>query len=190
MKIINYFYKWLILRFPYAIKRIRTIHKREGLYGLIKYIIRVFYRNILYVVDPNIFNSIQYRDWQEKIEKKYLNEKYMRDINNFVGEEIKFSVIFPVWNKPIVLLRKALSSVLNQYYKNWELCISDGSSENVEQTREFLKEFQKENRDKVKLNFLKDPSDINIIENSNSALEMAEADFCIFLDCDDELFCF
>jgi glycosyltransferase involved in cell wall biosynthesis len=187
MKIINYFYKWLILRIPEAIKRIRTIHTREGLYGLIKYIIRILYRNILYAVDPNIFESIQFKDWRKNIEKKYLNEQYMSSGSNHVDNHVKFSVIFPVWNKPIVLLRKALSSVLNQYYKNWELCISDGSSENVEETREYLKEFQKENPDKVKLNFLENPSEINLIENSNKAVEMAEGDFCVFLDCDDEI---
>ena len=187
MKIIDYFYKRFILGAPVIIVRIRTIHKREGIYGLIKYIIRIFYRNILYAVDPNIFESIQFKDWRKNIEKKYLNEKYMSSISNYVDNDVKFSVIFPVWNRSQTIIKRALSSVVNQYYKNWELCISDGSYENVEETREFLKEFQKENPDKVKLNFLKDPSEINLIEISNSAVEMAEGDFCIFLDCNDEI---
>jgi len=187
MKIIDYFYERFILGAPFIIVRIRTIHKREGIYGLIKYIIRIFYRNILYAVDPDIFESIQFKDWLKNIEKKYLNEKYMSSISNYVENDVKFSVIFPVWNKSQTIIKRALSSVVNQYYKNWELCISDGSYEKVEETREFLKEFQKKYPDKVKLNFLKDPSGINLIENSNSALEMAEGDFCIFLDCDDEI---
>ncbi|HZX10687.1 MAG TPA: glycosyltransferase, partial [Acidobacteriota bacterium] len=37
-----------------------------------------------------------------------------------------------------------------------------------------------------KLSFLEDPSEINLIENSNNALSLAEGDFCVFLDCDDE----
>jgi glycosyltransferase involved in cell wall biosynthesis len=187
MKIMNYIYRWLILRFPKTIERIRTIHKREGFFGLFIYIIRTLYRNILYAFNPDIFNSIQYRDWQENIEKRYLNDDYMKKIRHWVGNDIKFSIIFPVWNKPLILLQKALSSVLDQYYENWELCISDGSTENVEQIRKLLKDFQKSHPDKVQLSFLKNPSGINLVENLNNGLNMAKGDFCVFLDCDDEI---
>ena len=187
MKIIDHFYERFILGAPVIIVRIRTIYTREGIFGLVKYIIRRFYRKILYVLDPDIFGRLQFKDWRKNIEKRYLNKQYIEDISYTVGDDVKFSIIFPVWNKPQAIIHKALSSVVNQYYKNWELCISDGSTENVEETREFLKEFQKENPDKVKLNFLKNPSEINLIENSNSAIAMAEGEFCIFLDCDDEI---
>ena len=111
----------------------------------------------------------------------------MEKLNDYVGSDIKFSIIFPVWNKPIILMKKALSSVLGQVYQNWELCISDGSFKNTEKTRKFLQKFQKEHPDKVKLNFLENPSGINLIENSKKALSMAQGDFCVFLDCDDEI---
>ena len=187
MKIIDYFYERFILGAPVIIVRIRTIYTREGIFGLVKNIIRKLYRKILYAGDPDIFGRLQFKDWQKNIEKRYLNRQYIEDISYTVGDDVKFSIIFPVWNKPQAVIHKALSSVVNQYYKNWELCVSDGSTEKVEETREFLKGFQKENPDKVKLNFLKNPSEINLIENSNSAIAMAEGDFCIFLDCDDEI---
>ena len=187
MKIVDHFYERFILGAPVIIVRIRTIYTREGIFGLVKYIIRRFYRKILYVLDTDIFGRLQFKDWQKNIEKKYLNKQYIEDVSYSVGDDVKFSIIFPVWNKPQAVIHKALSSVVNQYYKNWELCISDGSTEKVEETREFLKDFQKENPDKVKLNFLKNPSEINLIENSNSAIAMAEGNFCIFLDCDDEI---
>lgn len=180
MKIIDHFYERFILGAPVIIVRIRTIYTREGIFGLVKYIIRRFYRKILYVLDADIFGRLQFKDWQKNIEKRYLNKQYIKDIRYIVGDDVKFSIIFPVWNKPQYIIHKALSCVVNQYYKNWELCISDGSTENVEETREFLKEFQKENSDKIKLNFLKNPSEINLIENSNSAIAMAEGEFCIF----------
>ena len=187
MKIIDYFYKKFILGAPFIIVRIKTIYKREGIFGLVIYIVRKFYRKILYVLDPNIFERLQFKDWQKNIEKRYLNKQYIEDISSYVGNERKFSIIFPVGNEPQALVHKALSSVVHQYYKNWELCISDGSIEKVEETREFLKEFQKENPNKVKLNFLKNPSETSLIENSNSAVAMADGDFCIFLDCTDEI---
>lgn len=187
MKIIDYFYERFILGAPVIIVRIRTIYTREGIFGLVKNIIRKLYRKILYAGDPDIFGRLQFKDWQKNVEKRYLNKQYIEDISYTVGDDVKFSIIFPVWNKPQAVIHKALSSVVNQYYKNWELCVSDGSTEKVEETREFLKGFQKGNPDKVKLNFLKNPSEINLIENSNSAIAMAEGDFCIFLDCDDEI---
>ncbi|MBD3413407.1 MAG: glycosyltransferase [Candidatus Aminicenantes bacterium] len=181
------FYQWLLVRIPLFIERIRTIYTREGVKGLIKNSIQKLYRNVLFIIDPDIFGSLQYRDWQKHVESRYLNEDYLRKLNRFVGDDIRFSVIFPVWNKSTALLRKALDSVLNQYYQNWELCISDGSTENREDTHQFLKDFQNKHPDKVKLSFLKNPSGINLIENSNQALSLAQGDFCVFLDCDDEL---
>ena len=40
----------------------------------------------------------------------------------------KISVIMPVYNPPVDLLRSAIDSVRNQIYPNWELCISDDCS--------------------------------------------------------------
>ncbi len=187
MEIIIYFYKKFISEDAFLIDRVRTIYAREGLFGLIRYIMRKIYRWVLFRIDPDIFMRVQYRDWQKHVEKKYLNEDYMKKLNDYVGSDIQFSIIFPVWNKSIVLLSKALNSVLDQRYQNWELCISDGSTENTEKTRKFLQDFKKEHPDKVKLNFLENPSGINLIENSNNALFLAEGEFCVFLDCDDEL---
>ncbi len=187
IKIFLGLYQRFVLGAPFILVRLRTIHKREGLSGLVKYIIRKIYRGVLFRIDPQIFGRIQFRDWQKKIERRYLNEDYMRKLNDFVGSGIKFSIIFPVWNKPLDLLQKALESVLKQYYQNWELCISDGSTENRDEIRKFLLNFKRNHPHKVKLNFLENPSGINLIENSNSALSLAEGDFCVFLDCDDEL---
>ncbi|MFW6124431.1 MAG: glycosyltransferase family 2 protein [Acidobacteriota bacterium] len=187
MRFIIYFYKKFISEDAFLIDRIRTIHTREGLFGLIRYIMRKIYRWVLFQINPDIFMRVQYRDWQKHVEKKYLNEDYMKKLNDYVGSDIQFSIIFPVWNKPIVLLSKALNSVLAQHYQDWELCISDGSTKNTEKTRKLLQDFKKEHPDKVKLSFLKDPSGINLIGNSNNALSLAQGDFCVFLDCDDEL---
>ncbi|MGB7297194.1 MAG: glycosyltransferase family 2 protein [Candidatus Aminicenantales bacterium] len=187
MKIIRYFYERFILKAPDIIARMRAIHTREGLFGLFKYMLQKLYRKVLFRIDPDILNRIQYTDWQKNVEKRYLNKDYMEKLSDFVGRETRFSIIFPVWNKPLVLLQKALSSVLEQHYQNWELCVSDGSTENTEKTRNFLGRFKGDHPDKVKLNFLKNPSGINLIENSNQALSLAEGDFCVFLDCDDEL---
>ena len=36
-------------------------------------------------------------------------------------EDIKISVLMPIYNPPIIFLKKAIESVLNQTYQNLEL---------------------------------------------------------------------
>ncbi len=95
----------------------------------------------------------------------------------------KISIVTPVWNTDERWLRRAIESVLEQTYDNWELCIADGGStrESVERV---LKEYaEKDSRIKVK------SLDENkgISGNSNEALSLAAGDFIGLLDHDDEL---
>ena len=108
-----------------------------------------------------------------------------KDLKN-IAYTPKFSIIFPVWNKSEEMLEKALNSITNQIYDNWEICISDGSTENVKSTREFLLEFRDKYPSKVKFSTI-DVKGINIIENSNNALSMATGEYVVFMDCDDEI---
>ena len=51
----------------------------------------------------------------------------------------KITVIMPVWNG-MPFLRKAISSVINQRYKNWQLIISDDGS--TDGTVDYLKKIK------------------------------------------------
>ena len=42
------------------------------------------------------------------------------------------SVIIPVYNPPLEILKKTLNSVVIQSYENWEICIVDGNSHEKE----------------------------------------------------------
>ena len=42
---------------------------------------------------------------------------------------IRFSILVPLWNTPEEFLRDMITSVINQTYENWELCLGDGSDE-------------------------------------------------------------
>lgn len=65
----------------------------------------------------------------ENIESEYLNEESMSEEYSKLVKKPKFSIIFPVWNTKREVLKKALDSLTEQVYENWEICISDGSSE-------------------------------------------------------------
>jgi len=56
-------------------------------------------------------------------------EKIKSRIDGFQNKPL-FSVLMPVYNPPIVFLDKAIQSVRNQLYPNWELCIADDASTN------------------------------------------------------------
>ena len=93
------------------------------------------------------------------------------------------SIIVPVYNAPVDLLKKAIESVRNQAYKNWELCIADDNSTN-EDVRKLLKEYQvKDSRIKVVFR----ETNGHISAASNSALGLAIGDYAVLLDQDDEL---
>jgi len=94
-----------------------------------------------------------------------------------------FSIVMPVYNAPVIFLKKAIDSVINQAYQNWELCIADDKSTN-EAVGKLLKEYKAKD-DRIKIVF----REINghISKASNSALAFATGDFIVLLDQDDEL---
>ena len=153
----------------------------------------LFFKRIIYFfinrINPAAIRDAQYVKWMENIESPYLNKESMLEEYSKLVKKPKFSIIFPVWNTKREILKKALDSVTEQVYENWEICISDGSSEKREETQKFLKSFQKEYPEKVKLCFLPDilRKGINIVANSNNAINISTGQYIIFMDCDDEL---
>ncbi|MBF2066591.1 MAG: glycosyltransferase [Calothrix sp. C42_A2020_038] len=94
----------------------------------------------------------------------------------------KFSVIMPVYNVEVSLLKQAIESVRLQLYQNWELCIADDASPNPE-IRSLLENYIQEPR--IKVVFRSENGHISAA--SNSALNLATGDYIALLDHDDEL---
>jgi len=173
-------------RVPLYLYQFRTLVKKIGIFKTLKRVCKKTYRFVISGGDCSRLMRVSYGDWMKNVESKYLNEKSLLNDFSELQHRPKFSVIFPVWNKSEEMLRSALDSIINQVYENWEICISDGSTENVEETREFLGEFKSKYPKKVKFSTV-DIKGINIIENSNNALKLATGNYVVFMDCDDEL---
>ena len=94
-----------------------------------------------------------------------------------------FSVILPVYNVEEVWLTKAIESVRNQIYPNWELCIADDAS-SAAYIQPLLTHYSKLDP-RIKVIFRAENG--NIVATSNSALELATGDYIALLDHDDEL---
>ena len=80
-------------------------------------------------------------------------------------------------------LHKAIQSVIKQIYSNWELCIIDDASVNPN-IKNILKSYAEQDS-RIKLVFIKERSHIS--KASNTALDIAQGTFAVFLDHDDEL---
>ena len=107
-----------------------------------------------------------------------------------ISEEIRkwkskplISIIMPVYNPPLSMLREAVNSITSQLYKDWELCIADDASSDPEVIA-YLKALQKQDR-RFKVVFRKENGHIS--NASNSALEMASGSFIALMDNDDLL---
>ena len=127
----------------------------------------------------------KYGKWIENIEAPFKKKNYS-DINstlNKLNYKPKISVLMPVFNSNEIFLRKAIFSVIYQYYQNWELCIVDDCSDK-KIVKTILKEFQeRDNRIKV----ISLEKNAGISETTNKAAEMATGEFIGFLDHDDLL---
>ena len=176
----------IIKRVPLYFQQFRTLIKKVGVLEALKKACKKACRFIVTGGDSSKLMRVSYKEWIENIESEYLNEKRMLIEYNKLKIKPRLSIIFPVWNKSEDMLQKALDSITDQVYDNWEICISDGSTENVKETREFLKKFEEKYTSKVKYSTI-DKEGINIVENSNNAIDMATGEYLVFMDCDDEI---
>ena len=108
------------------------------------------------------------------------NETIQSEIHHFEKKPL-FSLIMPVHNVDPKWLQKAIDSVEAQWYENWELCIADDKSTNTK-TVEFLQQL---NNPKIKITFLEE--NLNISGASNAALDLAEGEYIVLMDNDDEI---
>ncbi|AQQ41706.1 glycosyltransferase family 2 protein [Burkholderia cenocepacia] len=93
------------------------------------------------------------------------------------------SIVMPTYNSPAQYLRKAIDSVRNQVYTNWELCIADDKSTQPH-VKSILDEYAAHDP-RIKIAYR--TTNGHISAASNSALALATGDFVGLLDHDDEL---
>lgn len=95
----------------------------------------------------------------------------------------RVSVLVPVFNTPVSLLRETVNSVLAQSYETWELVISDDGSSS-EQLCRLLDELPGWDP-RIRVTRLE--TNRGISAATNAALELAEGEFVAMLDHDDLL---
>ncbi len=132
-----------------------------------------------------IVTGYRYRKWLRR--HHTLHAGFRRRIiaeTQVLPHRPRISVVMPVYNTPVAWLKRAVESVRDQLYPDWELCIADDCSTD-RATLDFLRELAHHNR--IKVVFRQENGHIS--EASNSALALATGEFVCFLDHDDELAC-
>lgn len=111
-------------------------------------------------------------------------EEYEKQKAYSFPQNIKFSILVPLYNTPEAFLKEMIGSVIFQTYENWELCLADGSDENHKNVEEVCRSIS--NQDK-RIKYLKLSENKGISENTNACIKMATGDFISLFDHDDLL---
>lgn len=97
---------------------------------------------------------------------------------------IKFSILVPLYNTPKQFLCEMIESVQNQTYKNFELCLADGSTPEHSEVEAICKGYC--NAD-PRILYRRLEKNGGIAENTNACIAMASGDYIGLFDHDDLL---
>ena len=122
-----------------------------------------------------------YKKWMQNCEKIDAAQ-IQKEMAQFDYHPL-FSVCIPVYNVEEKWLRKCIASVENQYYEHWQLCLADDCSTDP-RVRDILKEYERKDS-RIRVIYRKENGHIS--RATNSALQIAEGEFIVLMDNDDEL---
>ena len=151
--------------------------------------VRSLYRVLFYL------RNLGFKATVKKVKHKFSKEKLKSAVNLpssaqlkaesevVFDKAVKISVVVPLYNTPLEFLDEMIQSVVNQSYKNWELCLADGSDggDSVE------KACEKYAKNDKRIKYKKLSENEGISENTNRAIEMATGDYIALFDHDDLL---
>ncbi len=134
--------------------------------------------------DPSTTNAVTYARWIVANEPRTSAARVaIRERIEVMQSRPKFSIVMPVFNTPVEWLERAVASVREQLWQEWELCIADDASTSSA-TRAALERLSASD---TRIHVVFRTKNGHISEASNSALSIATGDYIALLDHDDEL---
>ncbi len=127
--------------------------------------------------------SNAYQNWIREHEPTSDDLQKQREWSASVPEPRRFSILCPLHNTPIAILEDTMTSVLNQTYSHWELCLTLSQQEPREFQDKVLELSKKDQRIRV----IPISKNNGISANTNTALAAARGEWVAFLDHDDRL---
>ena len=128
--------------------------------------------------------KLTYADWVDRYDS--LDSKGRAELEERLSalrRRTRFSILMPVFNPEPRDLRHALDSIRAQVYPDWELCVADDASTDPE-IRPVLDQYR---RLDTRIKVTRRRRNGGIVWASNSALKLAEGEFLVLVDDDDEI---
>jgi len=142
----------------------------------------------------SIEEEYDYNEWQRRVRPTEEELERQREIsrgNRFSASPVFFSFVIPVYRPKEEFLRRLLDSILAQTYPHFEVCLADASDYRTfhkeigkKSPKEVLEEYSQRDH-RIRFQVLEENEGIS--GNTNRAIRMAEGDFIVFSDHDDEL---
>lgn len=135
------------------------------------------------VPETPVPGTTDYTAWWLTTEPGGETLRMQTDLSGCFSYRPLISVLVPVYRVPPAVLRAMVESVVEQTYRNWELCITMAYPEDRENTAYLQDMASREPR--IRLRILAQNEGIS--GNSNRALELVTGEFTVLLDHDDLL---
>lgn len=150
--------------------------------------LRALYKKSVHKLQ-GIEEDYDYSEWYRKT--RISDEAYEAQRSEHFAYEPKYSIVIPVYQTPEKFLKMMLDSILNQTYGRFEICIADaspyGAGTSAQQGREPRKVLEEYSRKDPRVRYTVLGKNLGIADNTNAAIRMAEGDFIVLADHDDEL---
>lgn len=152
---------------------------------------RVGFVRLSYYKTPK--NIMAKADYKRRLKKAYVilgtasfpdEETRKREESTQYEKKITFSVLVPLYNTPEKFLRDMIDSVRTQTYKDWELCLADGSDAEHAYVGEICEKYASEDS---RIVYKKLEKNEGISGNTNACYRMATGDYIGLFDHDDIL---
>ena len=137
-----------------------------------------------------VIEKIKYKKRQQKAMRSFgtagfpSQAKRKEEENTVFENAVKISILVPLYNTPKNFLTDMINSVLYQTYKNWELCLADGS----DAAHSFVGDICKKYADKdSRIVYKKLEKNEGISGNTNECYKLATGEYIGLFDHDDVL---
>lgn len=137
-----------------------------------------------------VIQKMRYKSWEKKAMTHYGTASFPTPEERKKQEEttfdrmVKISVLVPLWNTPQDFLREMIDSLQWQTYKNWELCLADGSDEAHAYVGEICREYAAKDS---RIVYHKLEKNEGIAGNTNECCKLATGEYIGLFDHDDIL---
>lgn len=149
-------------------------------------VIKNILRNGLRATVAKVGNELRFANAFKKLSEMtlYTAEELNSQRREVFSKNIKISILVPLYNTPEKFLREMIQSVLDQTYRNWELCLADGSDATHNDVGRISMAYaQKDPR----ICYRKLEKNMGISGNTNACIEMSTGDYIALFDHDDLL---